>query len=69
MKNVYGILAIIFLWAAILATPTSIIYFVYDWASDDIAFKSALWGAVKLWMLMLFGGIPLGFTFKHLAKW
>ncbi len=47
-----------------LGTISSLIYLIYQWAVVDLALKSALWSACKLWMWMVGGG---GLTF--LVAW
>lgn len=44
----------------LVATPVSIVYAVYCWASVDMVFKYALWEGVVLWLKMMSAIIPVG---------
>ena len=60
MKATLALVAIFFLVMASLSIPISVVYGVYAWAVIGVAFKLALWAAVKLWLVLFGLGIIVG---------
>lgn len=56
--NLIRIISIPLMVVAALSTPAAFIYLVYEWASNDIELKFALWSAVKFWL----AGMGIGAT-------
>jgi len=68
MKGLILIIGIASVLIGAAATPSGVIYFIYEWASNDVELKFALWSGVKVWMSMLAIGVFIGVPCYVIAK-
>jgi len=60
MKCFIKVIGFAFLFMAGSAPVIAVGFGLYDWV-NDMEFKLAVWGAFKLWLIMLAVGLAVGF--------
>lgn len=56
--KILGLIGVILICIAAIATPISIGWGLYQWATDALIFKMAAWEGFKIWISMVACVIP-----------